>query len=666
MILDDLTLHNFGVYGGRQSITLTPTGSGRPIILFGGLNGGGKTTLLDALQLCLYGPAARNSNRNGLGYEEYLRRCIHRGGGPREAAIEVAFRHTANGEEQRFRLHRSWIAGNTGCRERFHVLRNGELDKLATDHWAEQVEDFIPARIAHLFLFDGEKVESYADLDGAPTMIATAIQNLLGLDIVERLIADLGLLERRRRTEMKAPEGRGEIEDLRAKIEGLEGARQRLVRERAAAANALDRRMQELAAIEERYQREGGGLFESRAELEGEAVANERQLATVLKELRDCAAGCAPLLLISDLLEAVTHRHAAEEITRRSRETVLAIAEEHKVLLAFPGLAALAPGDRRSLERELSNRLQGLRAAAEGVTYLDLGAEAGITLSSLSASDLPVTKARLEDLRASEQGFATALDEARLALAAAPSYDAIAGVLAAREAAQRDVGRLQAEQNERDSEIHRLEREMGQLREREARLAQAQIRERFEREDIRRLLLHSGKARGTLGRFRETVVERHVARIQRLVLESFHQLIRKRSLVTELRIDPQSFELELRGSDGHQLMPDRLSAGERQLLAIAILWGLAKASGRPLPTVIDTPLGRLDSKHRTHLVKRYFPQASHQVLLLSTDEEIIGRYYDDLRPSIDRTYRLRFDESEGRTIVESGYLAAGGEHGHAD
>jgi DNA sulfur modification protein DndD len=67
-------------------------------------------------------------------------------------------------------------------------------------------------------------------------------------------------------------------------------------------------------------------------------------------------------------------------------------------------------------------------------------------------------------------------------------------------------------------------------------------------------------------------------------------------------------------------------------------------------------LGRLDSEHRDHLVRRYFPQASHQVLLLSTDEEITGRHYEALRPAIGREYRLRFDEAESRTIVEDGYF----------
>ena len=664
MTLDELVLHNFGVYGARQLVALTPK-PGRPITLFGGLNGGGKTTLLDALQLCLYGPSARCSNRAGLAYDDFLRRSIHRRANAPEAAIELAFRHTTNGEEQEFRLHRSWRASTSGCRESFHVLRNGELDKLATDHWGEQVEDFIPARIAHLFLFDGEKIESYAELDGAPALIATAIQNLLGLDIVEQLVADLGVLERRKRTEAVGPTVSTASTDARAKIEELEGTRAGLVRARAAAANVIDRRRAELSAAEERYRREGGSLFERRGELEREVAANERQLASAQKELRDLAAGATPLLLVRNLIDGLVARDATENQARQNRTAVATVAGEHEALLALPALDTLSTKHRSALAAALKARLDARRDAAGEPVLLDLTSEGRTMLGGLTTGELPSAEDRTQVALASEREAAAALDHTRNTLAASPSPDAIAGILATRETAQAEVAWLQSEHTARDAEITRLDREIEQLREREARLAESEARERFGREDVQRLLVHSTKVRGTLARFREAVVVRHVARIERFVLESFHQLVRKRSLVADLRIDPGTFILELRGADGRPMTPDRLSAGERQLLAIAILWGLGKSSGRPLPTVIDTPLGRLDSIHRTHLVKRYFPHASHQVLLLSTDEEITGSYYDALLPSINRTYHLRFEECEGRTIIEPGYLGTEAVHVHA-
>ena len=170
------------------------------------------------------------------------------------------------------------------------------------------------------------------------------------------------------------------------------------------------------------------------------------------------------------------------------------------------------------------------------------------------------------------------------------------------------------------------------------------------------MLRHSARVRTTLGAFRKAVIARHVRRIERLVLESYRQLLRKESLVTRLEIDPERFALTLYGRDGRALGADRLSAGERQLLAIALLWGLAKTSGRPLPTAIDTPLGRLDAGHRTHLVERYFPFASHQVLLFSTDEEIVGSHLEKLRPFIGRSYRLDYDDASGSTRIEEGYF----------
>jgi DNA sulfur modification protein DndD len=82
----------------------------------------------------------------------------------------------------------------------------------------------------------------------------------------------------------------------------------------------------------------------------------------------------------------------------------------------------------------------------------------------------------------------------------------------------------------------------------------------------------------------------------------------------------------------------------------------ARAAGRPLPLVIDTPLGRLDSVHRQHLIERYFPSASHQVLLLSTDKEIDEGGLDRLRNSVGHSYRIVFDKREGATRIEKGYF----------
>lgn len=104
--------------------------------------------------------------------------------------------------------------------------------------------------------------------------------------------------------------------------------------------------------------------------------------------------------------------------------------------------------------------------------------------------------------------------------------------------------------------------------------------------------------------------------------------------------------LPLYDQTGQALAKQRLSEGEKQIFAIAVLWGLARASARPLPAVIDTPMARLDATHRQHLVERYFPHASHQVILFSTDTEVDRHYYQELQPHIARAYHLNYDERD--------------------
>ena len=128
------------------------------------------------------------------------------------------------------------------------------------------------------------------------------------------------------------------------------------------------------------------------------------------------------------------------------------------------------------------------------------------------------------------------------------------------------------------------------------------------------------------------------------------------TMVEQIHIDPETFAVTIFDDAGLAIAKRRLSEGEKQIFAIAVLWGLGRASARSLPAIIDTPMARLDVKHRNHLVQRYFPNASHQVIILSTDTEVDRRYYDELAPYIARAYHLSYDETEKRTVAEEGYF----------
>lgn len=187
-------------------------------------------------------------------------------------------------------------------------------------------------------------------------------------------------------------------------------------------------------------------------------------------------------------------------------------------------------------------------------------------------------------------------------------------------------------------------------------LWQATAKEEAEREDRQRMVGLAGRTRETMQVFLRRATERKIDRLSRLITESFRFLLRKQTLVEQILIDPGTFAITLYDAAGGALARQRLSEGEKQIFAIAMLWGLARASARPLPAVIDTPMARLDAAHRQHLVERYFPNASHQVIVLSTDTEVDRRYYEMLQPAIARAYHLGYDERSRATVAEEGYF----------
>jgi DNA sulfur modification protein DndD len=156
--------------------------------------------------------------------------------------------------------------------------------------------------------------------------------------------------------------------------------------------------------------------------------------------------------------------------------------------------------------------------------------------------------------------------------------------------------------------------------------------------------------------FLKRSTENKIGRLSEYITESFRFLLRKKELVSRVVIDPTTFSIELEDKDGRRISKQQLSEGEKQIFAVSVLWGLSRASARPLPAVIDTPMGRLDAEHRLALLERYFPNASHQVIILSTDTEIEENAVQKLTPSIARSYHLSYDDLGKCTTALEGYF----------
>ncbi|MGL4749125.1 MAG: AAA family ATPase, partial [Shewanella sp.] len=126
MIFENLTIKNFGIYKGDHEIDLDSQDHVKPIILIGALNGGGKTTFLDALQLALYGKHAKCSNRGRLSYAAYLEQTINRYATEKEASITLRFRHETAGKKHVYEINRAWEKhDHKECKESVVVSYNG-------------------------------------------------------------------------------------------------------------------------------------------------------------------------------------------------------------------------------------------------------------------------------------------------------------------------------------------------------------------------------------------------------------------------------------------------------------------------------------------------------------------------------------------------------------
>jgi DNA sulfur modification protein DndD len=656
MILEQLTVRNFCLFRGEQVFVLTPVrrnGKHLPIVLFGGINGGGKTTLLDAIQLALYGGRARCSKRSNLSYEEFLRESIHHGvNGSDSAGVALSFRYADDTDDHLYDVGRTWKISDGRVREELRVFRDGLADPWLSENWPQLVEDLFPLDISQLFFFDAEKIRSLAEDESSSKALGAAIKSLLGLDIVERLITDSTVLQTRLARRAGTPEHQAQVDALENLIREHQVRLAALATERTSLENNRQRAEMQLQKAEEVFASGGGKHWEERQERKrrlGEVVSVEGELRAQLIAL---AAGDLPLLLVPDLLASAEEQDRGERQAAEADVILRLLVERDNLLLKVLRAARLTP----ALVRQVADHLEADRLARQPAApvprRLDLSEGARSLLGHLREQKLVTLRKEAQDLLERHAGVGREREDLERANAATPDEADIHSLVEGLKLATQNLTLLNEQANRLDLAIA-AERENVEEQQRKLRKL---VEKDFEHEDVRRMMELAGRTRETMQVFLQRVTERKIDRLSALITESFRFLLRKQSLVERISIDPAGFGITLYDTSGQALAKQRLSEGEKQIFAIAVLWGLARASARPLPAVIDTPMARLDATHRRHLVERYFPNASHQVVIFSTDTEVDRQYYKDLQPHVARAYHLNYDEKERRTVGEEGYF----------
>ncbi len=118
--------------------------------------------------------------------------------------------------------------------------------------------------------------------------------------------------------------------------------------------------------------------------------------------------------------------------------------------------------------------------------------------------------------------------------------------------------------------------------------------------------------------------------LEKNITSCFDFLSQKEGLITSISIDPATLDITLKDYNEGVLLKDQLSAGEKQMFAISILWGLALSSGYKLPVIIDTPLARLDSRHRTNFINKYLPNSEcYRIPKPEIYKANVGKLLDD-------------------------------------
>lgn len=661
MRLRKLTIENYKSFQFPTEITFPATNDfGRNIYLIGGMNGAGKTSIMEAINFCLYGTRVENIFRN-INRKE---RALGNANVSFETVLELD-------DLSDLRVKRSWSAGTIAdpkardLAERLVVLRDGkQVSVQSQDVWQEFIRSAIPPAITQFFFFDGEKIQELASDDHSEVRLKSSLEAALGIQYINHLSNDIVYIKQEERKSFV------EITD-----EDLDFKQSELKQERSKLNRKIQDRQDNLKELEEfsnlledtkkRFEATFHAAPETREaikEQEKQKVLAANRLTQVEIEIRTICEYALPFGLAGNLFQGIKKQIELERESAGSeaiREHASSLAKRIVRVVEEPEpiyLEKLSVEKMAELERRIYTLLKEGNNTGDLVKVLNLSdresARVLNKIESLENSDIFMVQPLIEEKRALIEQISSLEGFSQFGVISDSERELFDQLQSDIESCSNQIGRKKEQLHQLEEEIIALEKKINEI--------ELDIEKLYERHNTSKekadFIQQCDDIANVLNQFVLRLRKNKILMLQEKTFEMFRLISSRSDLTKDITIDQDSYEIRIIDRNGHEIRKSALSAGEKEVFAISLLWGLAQTSQLKLPIIIDTPLSRLDSTHRDSIVNFYFPNAGGQVVILSTDTEIDTDYYKKLKDHLCGAGRLVFDPRQELTIFKEGYF----------
>jgi DNA sulfur modification protein DndD len=659
MKFNKLTLENYKSFQFPTVISFPRSEEGKSIFLVGGMNGAGKTSIIEAINICLYGAKP-----------EWLYKYINRkelNKGNAYVSFELEFETDIH---ETILIHRSWSAGATDrpqykdLEEKLVVVKDGKRVSVQNkEMWQDFINATIPKSITQFFFFDGEKIQEIAADDHSEVRLQTSLEAALGIQYISRLANDILYLKQEERKgfveisdediEYKESELKKEQRKLQSKKQERDDLSNELGNFKLEKDEAQDR-FKAIFSIDAESSEVVKQKEKKRIQLSNKANQLENQIKTLNEQFLPWAMAGKLFDSIKKQIEAERESVKQNALATNAKDLAKQIVdklEKPEPIIEKP----LTNEQKAKLEERVFDLLSQNKSSEEVVKILNLSerdaAKVLNRIEEVEQSDVLQLEQLLKEKE--EIDFEIRSIDASLSNTASESekelFETLQNTI---ESCQTQIGRISVRLSNVNEEIVMIENRIKDI--------ELEINKLYEKHNVSKeradFIQECDAIANLLNTYMVKLRKSKVQLLQEKTFEMYKMLSSKSGLIKDLEINDKTYEIIIRDRSGHEMKKSGLSAGEKEVFAVSLLWGLAQTSQLHLPIIIDTPLSRLDSVHRDNIVNHYFPNAADQVIILSTDTEVDSNYFKNLEPHLTGAARLEYSQINEITTIKEGYF----------